>query len=115
MTEQTVLPGVGQDAKLVCEFEGFPDIVTWSKDGNTLQGSSRYNIPVLQTDLTTGKTTSYLIVKSVVSDDFGSYTCSASNKFGEMHSSGSLRSKDLMMFFFYLQILLKLKICSQNL
>ncbi|XP_053383236.1 Ig-like and fibronectin type-III domain-containing protein 1 [Mercenaria mercenaria] len=92
MTEKTVLPGVNQDAKLICEFEGFPDIVTWSKDGNTLQGGAKYNMPTLRTDLVTGKTTSALTVKNVVSDDFGSYTCSGSNKFGEMHSTGNLRN-----------------------
>jgi hypothetical protein len=92
MTEKTAIPNMGQDARLLCEFEGFPDTVIWTKEGNVIQPSLKY-FPTLSNDYGTGKTTGALIVNNVTSADFGSYTCTGSNKFGKMHSTGSLRSK----------------------
>ena len=97
MTEITAVPNVLQDARLVCEFEGFPDMITWTKDGNTLQFGRKYS-PTLSNDFGTGKTTGSLVVMNVTSADFGSYTCTGSNKFGKMHSTGSLRSKFAIYF-----------------
>ncbi|XP_060606715.1 Ig-like and fibronectin type-III domain-containing protein 1 [Ruditapes philippinarum] len=91
MTEKTAIPNMGQDARLLCEFEGFPDTVIWTKDGNVIQPSLKY-FPTLSNDYGTGKTTGALIVNNVTSADFGSYTCTGSNKFGKMHSTGSLRN-----------------------
>lgn len=93
MNSSSVLPSVRQNADLACIFEGFPDIVTWTKDGHSLQGGSKYIIPTLVYSIKDGTTTSTLRVNKVVSTDFGTYTCNATNKFGSNSITGKLESE----------------------
>ncbi|KAL4241080.1 Neural cell adhesion molecule L1 [Mactra antiquata] len=92
MDDDSVLPGVRTSADMSCIFTGYPNIITWTKDGHALQGGSKYIVPSLVTDDQEGTTTSTLRVMNVVSMDFGSYTCNATNKFGSNSITGYLRN-----------------------
>lgn len=94
MTDVSLFPGLNQDAELACVFKGFPDIITWSKDGQALSGNSKYYMEPIQVSLSTGLMTGRLRVKDVRLEDYGSYTCTGQNRFGKQSVTGRLKNAD---------------------
>ncbi|XP_052791128.1 Ig-like and fibronectin type-III domain-containing protein 2 [Mya arenaria] len=76
-----VLPGMNVDTLLYCQFRGFPDVVSWTKDSQALQKDS-YFVKQLLHNTNNGTTTSELQIRDVVTEDFGNYTCKGTNSFG---------------------------------
>ncbi|XP_052263742.1 Ig-like and fibronectin type-III domain-containing protein 2 [Dreissena polymorpha] len=81
-TTHKALPGLKHEARLFCQYKGFPSLIAWTRDNHQPLTESRFNIQPHIYNFTDGITTSYLEIRDVVLDDFGIYTCNGSNEFG---------------------------------
>ena len=93
MSEDALLPGLDQTARIYCTFKGFPDNVYWSKDGTNLTDINKYLFEPFQPDLKSGKSVAVLRIRTVTNEDFGSYTCIGLNAHGHGTITGQLQSK----------------------
>jgi len=89
-----VLPGLNLDTTLYCQWKGFPDTVTWSKDNEALRGDS-YDVKQLIRNTDNGTVTSELVIKDVRTGNFGNYTCVGANQYGSNRITESFQSKFL--------------------
>ena len=73
----------GQPATITCQVYGAPHpTVTWEKDGQTINVQPDSNSPyeILKQG--------HLVIRSPQFADVGTYTCIASNRFGDTKASG---------------------------
>ncbi|XP_057346834.1 obscurin isoform X16 [Manis pentadactyla] len=87
LSDETVV--LGQPVTLTCQVSAQPAAqATWSKDGATLESSSRLLIS------STRKNFQLLTILSVTAEDLGVYTCSLHNMLGAVATTAVLRKAE---------------------
>lgn len=90
---------IGQDALLQCIVTANPELsLAWLKDGEPLALSSKHMINNNTWHFNLYTKTYVLLITDVTEQDFGIYTCSASNAIGQSEQSIKLVGK-LSKFF----------------
>lgn len=99
---QLVGAAVGSDVTLDCNLESHPRSVTyWTRDngGVMILSNIKYNSLVI--DTASYKVQMRLIVKNLLPEDFGSYTCVAKNSLGETEGTIRLYGKEEVLSVLY--------------
>jgi limbic system-associated membrane protein len=82
--QQIVNQAVGYQRKLVCNIKGYPppvpEQIAWVKEGRPVISDSR--VQVRNIPGASNRITSIVDIRDVISSDFGSYRCSATNEKG---------------------------------
>ena len=80
-SERHLGKSIGDDVTLACTIRGFPqDFVTWTLNTSDIPIGEKYDIRIEDVDNVTSILT--LHIRQLVRQDFGVYTCRASNQYG---------------------------------
>ncbi|KAL3876974.1 hypothetical protein ACJMK2_034745 [Sinanodonta woodiana] len=91
ITELVVDPGLRMTASLRCLFKGFPEMIVWTKDSSSLMDYNRVYTEFI-TDFESGFSTGRLQIRNFEASDYGRYTCTGVNSFGNGSIIGILQS-----------------------